>query len=220
MKKDISDNNYRQHLRIDGKPVLIRVPDFYKESPLKCITRGEVTSALIPLDECTKLTLSTIETFVKANVQSPKYKPLWLKDAMYVNISKWCLFDRINCDGSRTPSYDYLLGKGTYSVTLQVSHVYVGPHKGGETFSLSLHIKHIAYKSDEDIMDIIQSLDCNPSGPQPPPPSTSQQNVLQSTQQTPKKKGRKNRRAKDENQQQRQQQNQQLPCLFDGETRW
>ena len=115
---------------------------------------------LLPLDDGTKSTLSRIESFVKSNVVSQTYKPLWLKDAMYVNISKWCRFETVHFNGTRTLlPQGTVLGKGTYSVTLQVSHVYVGPHKGGETFSLSLHITNLAFKPEEDIMDFIESFD-------------------------------------------------------------
>ena len=125
------------------------------------LINNKVTSVLIPLDDLTRSTLSEIETFVKSNVDSPRYKPLWLKDAMYVNVSRWCLYEQINSDGSRAllPPGSFL-GKGTYSLTLHVSHVYVGPHKKDETFSLSLHVSRIAYKAEQDtLIELIESID-------------------------------------------------------------
>ena len=134
VKKEVSDQYYRQYLKLHGQPVLIRIPDFYRDNGLKLLCKGEFTSMLLPLDDGTKSTLSRIESFVKSNVVSQTYKPLWLKDAMYVNISKWCRFETVHFNGTRTLlPQGTVLGKGTYSVTLQVSHVYVRPHKGGET---------------------------------------------------------------------------------------
>lgn len=126
-----------------------------------------MSAVRIPLDEVTRATLNGIESFVKANVASPKYKPLRLNDFMYVNVSKWCRYEQINFDGSCTPmAPNSLLGRGMYSITILADHVYVGPHRGGETFSLSLFVHQIAYKSeDRDMMEFIDSL----NGQSPPP---------------------------------------------------
>ena len=40
-----------------------------------------------------------------------------------------------------------VFGPGFYSVTIDVSHVYIGPHKNGEHFSLNLRVSQITYQS-------------------------------------------------------------------------
>lgn len=160
VKKEVSDNHYRQYVRIHGQPITINIPEFHRNSTLKITLRGCTASVCVPLDSVTRQTLSFIESFVKSNVQSEKYKPLYLNDFMCVSLSAWCRFEKINQDGSRTQLEDgTVLGRGTYGLTLSVSHVYVGPHKGGETFSLSLHVTKVSYKPDSDISELISLLE-------------------------------------------------------------
>ena len=123
-----------------------------------------MASVLIPLDEDTVAALTNIENFVKTNVDSPRYKPLWLKKAMYANVSKWCNYELMNHDGThQTLPNDLILGSGLYSFQIHVSHVYIGPHKGGETFSLSLHVTNIKYEPEQnvekDMTDFLESLE-------------------------------------------------------------
>ena len=149
----------KQYLKLHGKRVLIAVPEFFRDTGLNFKMKGNISSVLIPLDDSTRKSLSTVETFVKNNVKSEKYKPLWLNEAMYVNVSQWCNYQKMNNDGARSPiETGTLLGKGFYSMYIHASHVYIGPHKNGETFSLSLHVVEITYKPTEDIMDLIESL--------------------------------------------------------------
>ena len=152
--------------------MLIKIPQFFREDGLKFLVNNNVTSVLVPLDSVTKSTLANIETFVQANVESEKYKPLWLKDSMYVNISKWCSYFLIAPDGSRQPlPVGMNLACGMYNLELHVSHVYIGPHKGGETYSLSLHITELTYEPKQSITDIMEEI-VNPT--QSPPVSVSQ----------------------------------------------
>lgn len=159
IKKEVSSNSYCQNLRLHGKPLIIRTPEFERNNGLKFIVNGSMKSVLVPLDDTLRGTLSEIETFVTANVASPTYKPLWLKDYMYIPISKWCNYEQVHFDGSRTkltPEADF--GKGRYSLDVQVANVYVGPHRGGATYSLNLFVRQIIYKTveNDDIMDIVE----------------------------------------------------------------
>ena len=56
--------------------------------------------------------------------------------------------------GRRQPmSSETVLGKGMYSVVIQASHVYVGPHKSDATYSVSLHIRELLYEPEQDLGD-------------------------------------------------------------------
>ena len=130
VKNEVSDS-YKQYLKLHGKRVLVQVPEFFRESGPRFLVNGKITSVLVPLDDTTKASLSSLESFVQANVSSEKYKPLWLHEAMYINMSRWCQYDQINPDGSRTSiTPETFFGKGHYSMLIQASHVYVGPHRG------------------------------------------------------------------------------------------
>ena len=141
-------------------------------------SENSITSVHVPLDLTTIQLLYEIEQFVKTNVDSPRYKPLWLKDTIFVNLSKWCRYELINTDGSsQIFPVDLVMGFGWYKFDIQASHVYVGPHKNGETFSISLHVIRIAYKPADDLdtvmTDLIQCLDSDHSEPPTcPPPVT------------------------------------------------
>lgn len=193
VKHEVS-NTYRQYLKDSGRPVIIQTSTFQADH-LKMIVNKNVTSALIPLDSTTISKLQEIETFVKENVVSEKYKPLWLNKAMYINLSKWCKYELINFDGSRQPiPVDTFLGKGMYTLEIQVSHVYLGPHKSGETFSLSLHIMGLAYQPDSNLMDLIDELDHTMDAPPSPSPPT----VCPAAPTKPKRKRATKRSGRDE----------------------
>ena len=40
---------------------------------------------------------------------------------------------------------DAQFGPGKYTVTVELPHIYIGPHRGGETFSLSTRVAQILY---------------------------------------------------------------------------
>ena len=148
----------RRYLKLFDRRVLVQVPEFFREAGLKFLMKDNMTSVLVPLDDGTRATLQTIEQFVQEKVAG-KYKPLWLKDAMYVNVSKWCEYVQMNDDNTQTPLQPgTFLGKGFYSLIINPSNVYIGPHKGGETHSMSLRITRITYRPAQDIMDIIECL--------------------------------------------------------------
>ena len=65
------------------------------------------------------------------------------------------------------------LGKGFYSIVIHPSHVYVGPHRGGKIFSLSLHVIEISDKESDDIGDLIEYLYSDTTGPLSTPAPTT-----------------------------------------------
>ena len=123
-----------------------------------------ITSVIVPLDTNLITALQRVEDFVKENVDSPRYKPLWLTGAMCVNVSKWCIYELIDIHGNVKPfTGSVTLGDGWYTYQIQVSHAYIGPHRGGETFSLSLHVTKIRYQPqdpiDEVLVDLMKSIE-------------------------------------------------------------
>ena len=105
--------------------------------------------------------LNVIETFAQSNVDYSKlnlpaackvaYKPLWPGEMMYIRVSRW---GHVFKQDLATGDFDTIdikerLGQGTYNVTIDVPYIYVGPHKNGENFSLSLRIDQIVFIPDK-----------------------------------------------------------------------
>ena len=195
--KDEVRNTHKQYLKLHGKRALISIPEFFKETGLQFMLNNKVTSVLVPLTDNTRAIFSSLESFVQENVQSEKYKPLWLRDRMYVNVSQWCQYEQVNTDGTLTALHTgTLFGRGTYSMLIHASHVYVGPHKGGETYSLSLHVVNITFKPADDLMELIENISSE-FDTSPPPPSTPEQALCEVKK--PSKKKRAPRVKKQEN---------------------
>jgi len=212
VRNEVSGSSYKRILKLHGKRAVVEVKDIVRESSLVFRNNGNIASVLIPLDENSTSALSTIENFVQTNFEGGKYKPLWLNDFMFCNVSHWCQFLEESADGAVRvvkPEPDFSnFGKGTYSMLIHASHVYVGPHKNGETYSLSLHVIQIKYKPSFDIMELIESLDFSNTGGVAQP-QQAQTSLFQQPQQqeqplkpAPKKKGarggRNNKKARDE----------------------
>ena len=157
-KSEVSDV-CRRSIKVDGEALKINVPVFHlKEEGLKFNKNGHFNAVLIPLDAKTISILQAVEEFVKTQKPTEKYKPLWLNKSMFVNISKWCKFEIVKVDGTVQPlPKDAIFGAGLYSVELHVSHLYCGPHKNGETMSLSLFISKISYEPQSNLAEVLNS---------------------------------------------------------------
>ena len=168
VKNEVS-GTYKMYLKENGRRVMIKTPPSHVEEQLKMIPNTTRTAVLVPLDPVTVAKLQQIETFVQSNVVSEKYKPLWLNNAMYVNLSQWCCYTLIKRDGTRAsmPPGTFL-GRGMYAFDIQVSHVYIGPHKGGETFSLSLHVMEVIYEPEQTLSEILDDIVNTPPPSAPP----------------------------------------------------
>ena len=207
IERSDGDESYKQYLRKDGKKLVISTPMYRLDGGLRVNnSENSITYVHVPLDLATIQSLYEIEQFVKANVDSPRFKPLWhpLKDNISVNLSKWCRYELINTDGSsQIFPVDLVMGFGWYKFDIQASHVYVGPHKNGETFSISLHVIRIAYKPADNLdtvmTDLIQCLDSDHSEPPtcPPPatPTCPPTTPMKKAKQTTEKKKRRQRKA-------------------------
>ena len=90
-------------MKQQGRNITIQVPESYIANVLFFKLNTSVPCVLVPLQDITREKLLPLENFVKTNVESQKYKPLWLGNTMFVNISKWCRYEQINPDGSITP---------------------------------------------------------------------------------------------------------------------
>ena len=91
-----------------------------------------------------------------------------------MNMSKWCKHVLRHPDGSRQPlPHDVFFEKGMYTAELYVSHVYIGPHRNGETFSLSIHVTELVYQPEQNLLDVVDELMQTMQPPPSTPPVTS-----------------------------------------------
>ena len=51
-----------------------------------------------------------------------------------------------------------LFGTGIYQLDIAVSHLYVGPHRNGEHYSLSLNVVKIKYEPQQNLEDLVGDL--------------------------------------------------------------
>ena len=142
----------------------------------------------VPVDTWLRTQLSTIEKAVMMKVTIPPdvpkskegaylYRPLLLRDTLFLTVSKWCKYFKYDkSKGGYTLLEKFIpFEKGQYNVNIEVAHVYIGPHKGGQNFSLSLRITQIMYKEDDpcdnlqlddDLLTrVLSSTPCNETSP-------------------------------------------------------
>ena len=155
--------SYKQLLTINGKKVILQTRCHQTHSGLSIYCNDTDSKCLaVPLDDWLRTQLSNIEKFVIMNVSIPSdvpkskegayvYKPFVLRDTLLLPISKWCKyfkFDKSKGGHVLLENFEHF-ERGKYNVDIEVSHVYIGPHKGGQNFSLSLRVTQITYKEEE-----------------------------------------------------------------------
>ena len=156
VKNEVSPAS-KYFIKQNGKRLTIKLPTFHSKG-LQFRCHGTLKSVLVPLHDDTIATLSSVENFVKSRMPDEKYKPLWLGNAMLVNVSRWCAYELISFDGSPQPlPEDVMFGDGMYNIEVHVSHLYCGPHKNGDTCSLSLFVSKISYEPDSNLTDVLDN---------------------------------------------------------------
>ena len=123
----------------------------------------KTVSFRIPVNDWLRKQFDIIEDFAQTSVNlsvlasssSKKvftYKPLWEGNEMFVSASPRCRYLKFNSSTGELETVDVssMSEKGKCTVTLEVSHIYIGPHKNGEDYSLSLDIvQMIIYPIEE-----------------------------------------------------------------------
>jgi hypothetical protein len=156
--------SYRQELRINGEKVSIQTSNYHTKHGIFMYNHGaNQISMIIPVDAWLRRQLTTYQNFVVSNVVIPLdvpqtsegtyvFKPLLEENTkqIFVSVSKWCkIFKFESTTGVYIRQEKFSqFEKGSFNVTIDVSHVYIGPHKGGHTFSLSLRVKQLVYEEE------------------------------------------------------------------------
>lgn len=139
---------------------MLMTPSFHAdELDVRSYNNGETKSVVIPIVPWLRLQLDKIEDFVQKSVNIPEsvssqassllYKPVWPHDRMCISISKWLNLYVMN---SVTGVYESAslketkFGPGNYSITIEVPYIYIGSHKQGELYSLTIRAVQILYQ--------------------------------------------------------------------------
>ena len=155
-KFEVADNApiYRQYINYGDSRLQLLTPVF-KAVGLMRRQSGNNLSVLVPILPWMREQFDIVENYVKENVNlgndNPQkalvYKPLFRGGMMYVRVAPWCNIMRRNSESNSYESVDHStpLGAGSYSVTVEVPYAYIGSHKNGEDFSLTLRVVQIIY---------------------------------------------------------------------------
>ena len=151
-------HTYRQYVTLNKNKLTFQTLDFQVPN---LTMRADKTfrSICIPVEPWLRQQMNVLENFVKENVNIPddvanalghpsKYKPLWDGERMFISVSKWCNFLRYtgNDGVCEQVTPDFHFGSGMYNVNIEVPYIYIGPHKDGYTFSLTLRIVQVVFK--------------------------------------------------------------------------
>ena len=149
--------SYRQYIHYNGAKLMLMTPTFEAEQ-LTLRKSGDDVSVLLPIGAWMRRQFDIVEKYVQQNVTLPAteseqtallfYKPLWQQDKMCFSIARGCNVFRRNAKINTYEGVkfeDVQFGPGKYTVTVELPHIYIGPHRGGETFSLSTRFAQIVY---------------------------------------------------------------------------
>jgi len=169
--------SYRSTIHHYGQKLVLKTPDIEYHG-LQTRMKDGICSLSVPIDSWTRSHLNALESFVQQNVVIPQdvlapagsrrdYRPLWPYPMTFLICSQWCNYYWRNPQTGtcRSVSPEQLTQPGLFSFSIEVPYVYIGPHKGGERYSLSLRILQVVYTplSDEELSSEI-------SRPPPGPP--------------------------------------------------
>ena len=156
--------HYRQSISYqDGALRLMVVDVTVDDLPRRDFDKS--VSFSIPVTLWLRRQFNIIEQFVKDNVDLASlpscssnkdfvYKPLWHGHSMYVSVSPACTFHRFNSPPGELQPVDMSLihGRGKYSFTIALPYIYIGPHKKGEDYSLSLELVQVIFTPIETVI--------------------------------------------------------------------
>ena len=117
----------------------------------------------IPLDDYLRRQLSVLQDFVVTYATIPAsvprnkdgnyvFKSVLARENVLIPLSKWCRFFKFEPSSGTYVQVDKItpFRKGSFSADIEIGHVYIGPHKDGYHFSLSMRVKQVVYTADPE----------------------------------------------------------------------
>ena len=157
--------SYKQNVRVNGQKAAILSSTYSTIHGIFIYShKDDQTSMRVPLDDWLRSQLTFFQDKIIAMATFPAdvpkskdgsylFRPMFTpgQDSIMIPMSKWCKIFKFNDEKGLFERVDKLtpFAKSSLSVTIEVSHVYIGPHKGGHNFSLSLRVKQLVYNAEE-----------------------------------------------------------------------
>ena len=155
--------SYKQLVKINGEKVILQTSNYYTNAGLLFYcNHNEMKALAVPVDTWLRTQLTALEKAVMTKVTIPPdvprskegayvYKPLLMRDTLFLSVSKWCKYFKYEKSKGAYMLLDNFesFERGHYNVNIEVAHVYIGPHKGSQNFSLSLRITQVMYREDD-----------------------------------------------------------------------
>ena len=174
--------SYRSTIHHYGQKLVIKTPDVEYHGLQTRKLKGSC-SLTVPIDSWTRHQLNVLECFVQNNVVIPDdvlaptdssrdYRPMWPYPVTFIICSQWCNFYWRNPETGMclSVSPEHLTQPGLFSFSIEVPYVFIGPHKGGERFSLSLRLLQVTYTP-------LSRTEPQPQALPQPPPSESEKDM-------------------------------------------
>ena len=200
----MSKSHYRQYIRYRGSKLILSTSLYEAEGLFMTSTNGSMKSTSVAINPILRATLNTVENFAAHNVSLPAdavfpsqtgslYKPLWPSEWMKISISNWCNFLRLNYETGMYESVapDSVFAKGLYQISIEIPYIYIGPHKEGQSFSLTLRVVQVLYqpyRPEESIVSSSNTLSNNIQVPITPSPNTDPKQKQKQTSTAPSTK--------------------------------
>ena len=175
-KYEVSGNapHHRQFIRYQNGRLQLLTPNFHSFG-LRLNANGDDYSVLVPIDPWLRQQFNVTETFMRKHIaeqtegplHNAVYKPLWDGNMMYVRVARWCQIYQQNMETGQYSVVDLKsLGRGTYNITIEVSYLFIGPHKNGEDCSLTVRIIQITCQPDSQkpVMPPPDTIPVKPAG--------------------------------------------------------
>ena len=163
---------YYQDITYDGTRMLIQTPAV-KLSGLKYIQSKYNHGVVIPVGNWLRQQFNILDDFALGHVELPNdlvqawpfklatlYKHFYEGNYIAINIGKFCAFtqglDDFSSAQLKSPPLPQF-GCGSYSFTIEIPNIYVGPHKAGALFSFVTRIVRVHYQPDivlEEPLDV------------------------------------------------------------------
>ena len=158
---------------MNGEKVSVETTNYHTNCGIFLYSHGpDQMSMSVPVDDWLRSQLTRFQNFVIANATIPSdvpqssdgsyvFKSLLDQNSIMIPLSKWCKIYKYCPDQGTYTRTDNLkqFRKGDFAATIDISHVYIGPHKGGQHFSLSLRVKRVVYQEEQSQVSDTSLLD-------------------------------------------------------------
>ena len=161
-KAAVSDNlpRYTQRILYGGCKLMIQVPAVKLQSLLyKANIAGE--SVIVPVENWLRHQFSILDIFISENVTVPPelrrhsavpdenlYKDIYNGKNLCMKLGRFCRFTQMVGDQlvdiPCIPRPNF--GVGRYSFSIEIPYVYIGPHKSGALYSLTMMVTRIHFE--------------------------------------------------------------------------